>query len=426
MKTFLPPLIVLFFYLSSNSQTVFWTENFGTGCNTGQLASSYSGVNGARAVASTGANGVDGNLWYVSAEENGNGDGNCGTGCGTNRTLHISSNASVAGDIGAAYEVGCVPGCFVCDVLGPPFCLYSTANLRAESPVINCSGRTAITLAFNYMEYGDGTNDDATLWYYNGASWAQLVNLIKTACCGGPCDPGPLQGQWTAYSTTLPTSANNNANVKIGFNWTNNDDAVGWDPSFAVDDITLSVATMPVELLSFTASHNGTTVDLKWSTASEQNADYFTVQRSADGKTFFDIVNVNAAGNSSSLLNYYSEDKEPLAGISYYRLRETDFDGTESFSQIVSVKINSENDLTIENIFSNNGAIYLSVNCDCKNGFDIEILDVTGKKAWSHTVSNPSSKTEIKINAGNFAKGIYLVKASNEYNMKSKKFLINN
>ena len=100
--------------------------------------------------------------------------------------------------------------------------------------MIDCSGRTDIGLDFVYIEGGNAI-DNATLWYYNGTSWAQIADMAKTF--SGACSP---QGIWTAYNISLPASADNNPDVKIGFQWINNDDADATDPSFAVDDIVLS------------------------------------------------------------------------------------------------------------------------------------------------------------------------------------------
>ncbi|PLW92083.1 MAG: hypothetical protein C0592_12635 [Marinilabiliales bacterium] len=229
-------LLFLLFSGTAGAQTVFWTEDFGTGCNQGQLADAAAGtMHGAWTLTSTGTNGANANTWFISATENGNPAGSCGTGCGTDRTLHVGATYfSVDG--GASYYAGGLGG--------------EETNIRAESPTIDCSGRSNITIEFVYMEYGEGALDDASMWYYDGSSWSLLVNTPKTLF--GSCAP---QGMWTAYSYSLPASADNNPNVKIGFNWTNNTNASGTDPSFAVDDITLSVpsaGTPPVANFSVT------------------------------------------------------------------------------------------------------------------------------------------------------------------------------
>ncbi|HEY0031255.1 MAG TPA: T9SS type A sorting domain-containing protein [Bacteroidia bacterium] len=228
---------LIFSALIANSQ-VFWTENFGTGCNQGTLASAYTGTNGAWFIGPTGANDSYANTFYVSGTEKGTGLGNCGTVCGgtDNATLHVGSIAIpgfVTADAGASYNAG--------GICGIGYCVIT--NRRAESPVINCTGQSSITISCAYFENGATTLDDASLSYSadGGTTWTLLNNMAKTPL--GSCAP---QGMWTAYSFALPASANNNAFVKIGFNWTNDDDAAGSDPSFAVDDITLSSGSVGI------------------------------------------------------------------------------------------------------------------------------------------------------------------------------------
>lgn len=91
---------------------------------------------------------------------------------------------------------------------------------------------------------------------------------------------------------------------------------------------------MPIELTSFTATPVGSSVELNWITSSEINNDYFTVQRSLDGINFYPIANVPGAGTSSAILKYDYIDFTPLSGRSYYRLKQTDFNGDYEFSDI--------------------------------------------------------------------------------------------
>jgi|GEM_PF-1234014 len=249
MKKTLTLLCCLFFTAFYSNAQIFWTENFESGSTSGMLAGSYTGPNGTWVTSSTGANGADHNAWFVSCAENGHTAGVCGTGCvatsstATLATLHIGANSSFSGvDNGASYDAG-----GFCPALTCP-----KTNQRAESPTINCTGKSGITLSFNYIENGDGTNDDCTIWYYDGTSWALLTNPGKTPLCSG-------QGQWQKFTFSLPSSANGNANVKIGFNWTDNDDGVGTDPSFAVDSVSLS-APGATPVASFTTSPTPATI----------------------------------------------------------------------------------------------------------------------------------------------------------------------
>jgi hypothetical protein len=83
-------------------------------------------------------------------------------------------------------------------------------------------------------------------------------------------------------------------------------------------------------------------VELTWQTASEHNNDFFTVERSADGFNFEPILFKDGAGNSTTLLNYSDKDLQPLEGVSYYRLKQTDFNGTYDYSDIRVVSTSSD------------------------------------------------------------------------------------
>ncbi|REJ82917.1 MAG: PKD domain-containing protein [Bacteroidetes bacterium] len=224
---------------------VFWIEDFGTApvCDQGNEADNTITANGIWTVNDVGIQDAFANEWYISATEPGFPAGTCSVeGCDvnsiyTNRTLHIgnvpgSPNATTicpTGDCGAVYD----PGGFQNVVL---------TNKRAESPVIDCSGRTGIVLSFLYFENGDPLNaDNCFIEYFDGTSWINIADPGRT-------DPNCGQGfgTWTLYAVNLPASADNNPNVRIGFRWENDNGGVGVNPSFAVDNVQLSSSNTPV------------------------------------------------------------------------------------------------------------------------------------------------------------------------------------
>lgn len=100
---------------------------------------------------------------------------------------------------------------------------------------------------------------------------------------------------------------------------------------------------LPIRLLEFNADVAGDEVNVEWSTATEVNVDYITVQRSVDGHTFTDIGKVKAFGNSNTVRHYSLTDREPVIGNLYYRLHSVDFDGKEEFSRVIAVRYLSSN-----------------------------------------------------------------------------------
>ncbi|PCJ23457.1 MAG: hypothetical protein COA97_11580 [Flavobacteriales bacterium] len=396
MKFFLIILTFLTF-LTSNAQVTIWSEDFdgngGSGSNWGALNQNIGGQ------------GANANLWYISCQENGETVGNCGLGCGTNQTLHLGS--TTLGDIGAAYDVGCMPGCLVCDFF-PAFCSNTTTNKRSQSQNINTIGQTTLTLNFNYIERGEGVNDDAIVEYSidGGATWLTLINTAKTPLV---CNP---QGQWTAFSIVLPVTTENITNLRIAYRWQNNTDAVGNDPTFAVNDITITKpSVLPITLLSFKATiKNDNNILLEWVTESEINNNFFIIERSKNAIDFSTIITIDGAGNSNTSI-YYSETDVNIPKNSnlYYRLKQIDFDGRFSYSDIISIQSNTPN----YNIIYVNHSLSITSNNDRAK---IEIYNIIGENVYSNNVNNSKH-----INTSSFNAGIYIVKIGTSDNFIVRK-----
>ncbi|MEO8760527.1 MAG: hypothetical protein ABI388_05130, partial [Bacteroidia bacterium] len=226
--------------MALKSQTLFWAETFGVGttcgANQGTLANGFLSNNGTWGTTTTGINDQFANQWYISQTEGGRSVGTCGNSCLDsagliNRTLHISnvagspfSAACPTGDCGANYD----PGMGTNKV---------RTHVRVESPVISCVGKVGINLKFDYITRAH-KGDSVTVWYFDGAVWSTVaLPPAATATCSAI--PNDTTGIWAQINYILPASADNNGAVKIGFEWANNDDASGGNPSIAIDNITM-------------------------------------------------------------------------------------------------------------------------------------------------------------------------------------------
>ncbi|HIP32555.1 MAG TPA: hypothetical protein EYG86_07335, partial [Crocinitomicaceae bacterium] len=166
-----------------------------------------------------GAQGADPNFFAVNDNEGGVAAGGCGIGGNGDQTLHITSAFNPTG--GAAYDAGGLCGLLFCPL----------TSVQAESPLINTVGQSGLTLNFDFIAGGDGTNDQATVWYNCGAGWTQLGALFSgTVGCAG-------QGLWTSYSSPLPALCDGITNLQVAIRWVNNDDGAGTDPSVAINNI---------------------------------------------------------------------------------------------------------------------------------------------------------------------------------------------
>lgn len=116
------------------------------------------------------------------------------------------------------------------------------------------------------------------------------------------------------------------------------DEIITYSTTFSGAACVNCATTLPIELIRFDAFAEGDYVVCSWETASELNNDYFTVERSADGEHFEAFGQMDGAGNSQQPLHYKLYDSSPLKTIiSYYRLAQTDFDGTTTYSEIRAV-----------------------------------------------------------------------------------------
>ena len=139
--------------------------------------------------------------------------------------------------------------------------------------------------------------------------------------------------------------------------------------------------TLPVELLNFNAKSSQNQVVLTWSTASETNNDYFTIEKSKNGIDFVEIGTVTGNGTINTISNYSFTDNSPYLGLSYYRLSQTDYDGTTEVFQIISALSNyTTTGFSISPNPVSNPSMKLKVSGKAKNELiELNIVDLQGR-----------------------------------------------
>jgi hypothetical protein len=189
--------------------------------------------------------------------------------------------------------------------------------------------------------------------------WDQSTGGVTSTIASSAGDnsvfcPSNSANDWDAESVDLSAYDGGTIGngVQLKFVVTN-----GHGTNVYLDDINISnvgAVSTSITLLNFNAVKNGSEVDIKWQTATEINNDYFTVEKSLpagqagkNGIDFTTVDIVDGAGNSQSILNYQTTDRFPYNGISYYRLKQVDYDGTVSYSEIVAVNFNDHKNITV-------------------------------------------------------------------------------
>jgi hypothetical protein len=253
--------------------------------------------------------------------------------------VHLADAVAVqaAMDVQAAYTA--MSGLMCDSIMGTPFgnglvlapgrvyCITMAAQLQGELIMdakgdssaifilkINGALSTAVGSSVSLI---NGANFCNVYWQVAGAvSISEQVTFLGTILADGEItllNLATLEGRGLSRTGAMHLNSNQ---------------VIGCDPLGA---------SLPITLIYFRAHLAEAQVELRWATATELNNNYFTVERSLDARSFEEIIRLPGAGNSTAMLHYTYTDHQPLKGTSYYRLRQTDYDGQSSFSNTVAV-----------------------------------------------------------------------------------------
>jgi len=183
-----------------------------------------------------------------------------------------------------------------------------------------------------------------------------------------------------------------------------------------------SASPLPIQLTSFTATCQNYYALLQWTTASEVNNDYFTIDRTQDGINFTTIKVVKGAGTSSTPNTYEAIDESPLTGMSYYRISQTDLDGTTRHLNTVVFQPCEDNESI--NAYSQSGnLINVEINALETNTYTFTLTSVLGQRIFSQTQSGSIGLNNYRFNT-NVAKGIYILQVTGKDKVYSKKLVL--
>jgi hypothetical protein len=205
--------------------------------------------------------------------------------------------------------------------------------------------------------------------------------------------------------------------------------AVGTDPYFyTVEhyDCTFSpfslgnyASPLPVKLISFSAMEKDNKGLIQWATASEHNNDYFSVEKSSDGVNFETIGTVKGAGESYSTLNYSYIDENLAGGVSYYRLKQMDYNGEFAYSNIAA--IDNRSAAATFAVYPNPATTQVTVANKLENNAVIEMNDMSGKVVYRTTIGANQYQ---EIPTSGLPRGIYAVKYITNSDVISQKIVV--
>jgi hypothetical protein len=281
------------------------------------------------------------------------------------------------------------------------------AASMAQTGAITTNGNPlALGSQPGFGEYFGGYADEMRIWNVARTQVEIQSNMNREL------DPALQTGLVSYYTFNQGIAAGTNAGLTkvMDQKGTNN----GTLTNFALSGTSsnfltqaISITTLPVSWLGFTAQKKNNTVELNWSTANEQNSREFIVQHSSNGSSYDNIGNIAAAGNSAILQQYAFVHSNPVTGTNYYRILQQDIDGRSDYSKVVSVVYPLQNHHIIAYPNPVTGG---TLNLQLTEDVTITLYNSSGEWVLSRRLLAGAQQ----LNISHLAKGIYRLKAGNE------------
>lgn len=265
------------------------------------------------------------------------------------------------------------------------FPLSHISEVEYWTLVKNAGNAQSVNVALSYSTGRSGIVNqmsDLVVASYNGSVWSSL---------GGSASGNNNNGTVTSGSTASSFIA------------------------FTLGSVS-TLNPLPIKLLSFTAAENNNDILVKWTTISEDNNDFFTIEKSFDGKNWMEIGQVEAAGNSTDMNNYEFSDKNAQAGVQYYRLKQTDFNGAFTYTSTVAVSFRKT---SLASVYPNPAAAQVNISLESENGSDVRIYNAAGQLVMSLDAQTGI----VSLDITELPNGIYSVEVISENQSSSSKLV---
>ncbi len=302
------------------------------------------------------------------------------------------------------------------------------------TPVMDMRSFANLTLDFDYMF--DRVDDPAdpfvvfagkpvetdsyfSVDVYDGSDWQEVFREESNGCSFFS-----IWKDGCVNHQSLDLSAYNNAEFQVRFNYSDGENG-SWAGMIALDNVVLNGnfdVSLPVTLTEFRGYQKEKVAELTWKTAMELDNDYFTLERSSDGRNFQALGQINGQGSSLSSTQYSYTDVEPLKGANYYRLKQTDFDGTETYiGDIVVLNFVERGGLTIRPNPVSSDHFYFDIPDQENDLREMRILNAAGQLVKEAILDRTGT---ISVSVDNLQNGIYFLSIRSETITETYRFVM--
>jgi hypothetical protein len=307
------------------------------------------------------------------------------------------SNGSISGGNAGSYAItydGAINGDIIRNVASPGVLFYPVGDFSSYSPItctLNFASLSSATLSGravggNHPNMGTSTNYIQRYWSLTPSGISNFNYHVSYSYAAGDAigieanlfpfkynASGWLGAPGSGALHTMGSSSTTAPGTRT----------LTWNDLYTFSDFSAfgSGSPLPITLLDFHATEFNDQVKTEWTTLSEVNNDYFTVEKTIDGRSFITVGFINGAGNSNARLDYVFFDENPIQGWSYYRLKQTDFDGNFSYSDLREVFFTGKQIITKEKYWVSSGpdGVEVRILFQHDNPSQINLLDLQGR-----------------------------------------------
>ena len=247
---------------------------------------------------------------------------------------------------------------------------------------------------------GGGGDDGAATFVINGSLNADDITIFDTA----PANASSISG---TGDITVTTSIIYDETPALDFS----DCATGGTCGGTGE-------ALPVELVFFNTGVKGSTVYISWRTATEINNDFFTLERSQDEINWLPISTISGNGNANTVHNYTYTDTNPFLGQSFYRLKQTDFDGSFEYFDPVQINFTGQASFLIQ---PNPSHDILNVyNSDIEHAV-LTVISISGQEMNVPIIN--SQTNQVTFDVSGLKRGLYILRIFKTGKLTSQRFV---
>lgn len=185
----------------------------------------------------------------------------------------------------------------------------------------------------------------------------------------------------------------------------------------------LNCTPLPIDLIKFSGVPKQSFNEITWTTSTEINNDYFTIQKSIDGINWVDLTRVDGSGNSNIEKIYSTKDLVP-SHITYYKLIQTDFNGSQKSYDPIVVERDENTHSTVGNMlgfYPNPITDFMTLQTYTDGRNQISVIDASGKELYSTIVEGMNTQ---QLDLSNLSTGLYFIRIENNGNIQNEKLII--